>query len=40
MDARSPLCVEAVRAADVLLDRDEWCARWIARHRAQQAAAG
>jgi 5-methyltetrahydrofolate--homocysteine methyltransferase len=39
MDARSPLCVDAVRAADVLLDHDEWCANWIAAHRAKQAAA-
>ena len=31
MDARSPECVEAVRAADLLLGSDEWGARWIAR---------
>ena len=33
MDARSPQCVEAVRAGDLLLGRDEWGARWIARYR-------
>jgi 5-methyltetrahydrofolate--homocysteine methyltransferase len=39
MDARSPQVVEAVRAADFLLGDDEWGARWIADHRAKQAAA-
>ncbi len=39
MDARSTQCVEAVRAGDFLLGRDEWGARWIAAHRAKQAAA-
>jgi 5-methyltetrahydrofolate--homocysteine methyltransferase len=39
MDARSPQCVEGVMAADLLLGRDEWGARWIAAHRARQAAA-
>jgi 5-methyltetrahydrofolate--homocysteine methyltransferase len=39
MDARSPQCVEAVRAGDFLLGRDEWGARWIANFRAKQAAA-
>jgi 5-methyltetrahydrofolate--homocysteine methyltransferase len=39
MDARSPVCVEAVRAADFLLGHDEWGAHWIAAHRAKQAAA-
>ncbi len=39
MDARSRECVEAVRAADFLLGHDEWGARWIANHRAKQAAA-
>ena len=39
MDARSLQCVEAVRAGDFLLGRDEWGARWIAAHRAKQAAA-
>jgi 5-methyltetrahydrofolate--homocysteine methyltransferase len=39
MDARSKECVESVRATDFLLGRDEWGARWIARYRAQKAAA-
>ena len=39
MDARSPECVDAVRAGDLLLGRDEWGARWIASFRASQAAA-
>jgi 5-methyltetrahydrofolate--homocysteine methyltransferase len=39
MDARAPVCVEAVRAADFLLGHDEWGARWIAAHRAKVAAA-
>jgi 5-methyltetrahydrofolate--homocysteine methyltransferase len=38
MDARSPQIVRAVKAADLLLDRDPWGAAWIAAHRAQQAA--
>jgi 5-methyltetrahydrofolate--homocysteine methyltransferase len=38
MDARSPQLVRAVRAADLLLDRDPWGAGWIAAHRAQAAA--
>jgi 5-methyltetrahydrofolate--homocysteine methyltransferase len=37
MDARSPQIVRAVKAADLLLGRDEWGASWIAAHRAQQA---
>jgi 5-methyltetrahydrofolate--homocysteine methyltransferase len=37
MDARSPQIVRAVKAADLLLDRDPWGASWIAAHRAQQA---
>jgi len=40
MDARSPDLVRAVKAADLLLDRDPWGAAWIAAHRSQQAAAG
>lgn len=40
MDARSPALVQAVKAADLLLDRDPWGAAWIAAHRAKQAAAG
>jgi len=39
MDARAPQCVDAVRAGDFLLGRDEWGARWIAKYRAEQAAA-
>ena len=41
MDARSPDLVRAVKAADLLLDRDPWGAAWIAAHRAraQQAPA-
>jgi 5-methyltetrahydrofolate--homocysteine methyltransferase len=35
----APACVESVRAADLLLGHDEWGARWIAAHRARQAAA-
>jgi 5-methyltetrahydrofolate--homocysteine methyltransferase len=38
MDARSPQIVRAVKAADLLLDRDPWGAAWIAAHRARQAA--
>jgi 5-methyltetrahydrofolate--homocysteine methyltransferase len=39
MDARSPDLVRAARAADLLLNRDEWGASWIAAHRAQAAQA-
>jgi len=39
MDARSPQLVRAVKAADLLLNRDEWGAAWIAAHRASQQAA-
>jgi len=38
MDARSPEVVDAVRASDFLLGRDEWGANWIAAYRAKQAA--
>ena len=38
MDARTPELVRAIKAADLLLDRDEWGASWIAAHRAQQSA--
>jgi 5-methyltetrahydrofolate--homocysteine methyltransferase len=38
MDARSPQIVRAVKAADLVLNHDEWGASWIAAHRAQQAA--
>jgi 5-methyltetrahydrofolate--homocysteine methyltransferase len=39
MDARSPELVKAARATDLLLDRDEWGATWIAAHRAAAAEA-
>ena len=39
MDARSRECVDAVRATDFLLGRDEWGATWIRMYRARQAAA-
>jgi 5-methyltetrahydrofolate--homocysteine methyltransferase len=39
MDARSPQLVRAVKAADLLTNRDPWGAGWIASHRARQAAA-
>jgi len=38
MDARSPELVKACRAADLLLNKDEWGATWIAAHRAARAA--
>ena len=38
MDARAPQIVRAVKAADLVLNRDEWGAAWIAAHRAQQAS--
>jgi 5-methyltetrahydrofolate--homocysteine methyltransferase len=38
MDARRDETVEAVRATDFLLGRDEWGATWIRRYRAKQAA--
>jgi 5-methyltetrahydrofolate--homocysteine methyltransferase len=33
----APVCVDSVRAADLLLGHDEWGASWIAAHRARQA---
>jgi len=39
MDARSPQLVRAVKAADLLTDKDSWGASWIAAHRAAQAQA-
>jgi 5-methyltetrahydrofolate--homocysteine methyltransferase len=39
LDARSPQIVRAVQAANLLMNRDEWGAAWIATHRAQQAQA-
>ncbi len=38
MDARSSELVRAVRAGDLLLDRDPWGGAWIAAHRSQRAA--
>ena len=38
MDARSPDLVRAVRASDLLLNRDEWGGRWIAAHRAARSS--
>ncbi|MFL5863668.1 MAG: dihydropteroate synthase [Solirubrobacteraceae bacterium] len=32
------VCVQSVRAADLLLGHDEWGTNWIAAHRARQAA--
>jgi 5-methyltetrahydrofolate--homocysteine methyltransferase len=39
MDARSQQIVDAVKAADLLLNHDEWGMSWIAAHRQRQAAA-
>ncbi len=39
MDARTTQTVDACRAADLLLARDEWGMNWIAAHRQAQAAA-
>jgi 5-methyltetrahydrofolate--homocysteine methyltransferase len=39
MDARSAQLVRAVKAADLLTNRDAWGASWIAAHRAAQAQA-
>jgi 5-methyltetrahydrofolate--homocysteine methyltransferase len=38
MDARSAQLVQAVKAADLLTNKDPWGAAWIAAHRARQAA--
>lgn len=38
MDCRTPLIVESVRAADLLLGLDPWGSNWITRFRAMQAA--
>ena len=38
MDARSPQLVQAVKAADLLPNRDPWGAAWIAAHRARLAS--
>jgi 5-methyltetrahydrofolate--homocysteine methyltransferase len=37
MDARSPAVVTAVKAADLLLGRDDWGAAWIGLYRARQS---
>jgi 5-methyltetrahydrofolate--homocysteine methyltransferase len=34
----APVCVESVRAADLLLGNDPWGSRWIAAHRERQRA--
>jgi 5-methyltetrahydrofolate--homocysteine methyltransferase len=34
----APVCVESVRAADLLLGHDPWGTSWIAAHRARQKA--
>ncbi len=38
MDSRTPLIVESVRAADLLLGLDPWGSNWITRFRAMEAA--
>jgi 5-methyltetrahydrofolate--homocysteine methyltransferase len=38
MDTRTPQIVEAVKAADVFLDHDDWGMAWISAHRAKVAA--
>jgi 5-methyltetrahydrofolate--homocysteine methyltransferase len=38
MDARTPQIVDAVKAADVYLNHDDWGMAWIAAHRAKQIA--
>jgi 5-methyltetrahydrofolate--homocysteine methyltransferase len=38
MDARTPQIVTAVKAADLMLGNDEWGMKWIAAHRAREAA--
>ena len=38
MDARAPMIVESVRAADLLLGLDPWGSIWITRFRAMEAA--
>ncbi|MEI2712454.1 MAG: dihydropteroate synthase [Nocardioides sp.] len=39
MDVRTPSIVDSVKAADLMLGRDEWGGAWIARARAKKAAA-
>ncbi len=38
IDVRSPLIVDAVKAADVMMGNDEWGANWISAFRAKQRA--
>jgi 5-methyltetrahydrofolate--homocysteine methyltransferase len=38
MDARTPIIVEAVRAADLLLGLDQWGSNWITRFRSIEAS--
>jgi 5-methyltetrahydrofolate--homocysteine methyltransferase len=38
MDTRTPQIVDAVKAADVFLNHDDWGMAWIAAHRAKTAA--
>jgi 5-methyltetrahydrofolate--homocysteine methyltransferase len=38
MDTRTPQIVEAVKAADVFLNHDDWGMAWISAHRAKVAA--
>jgi 5-methyltetrahydrofolate--homocysteine methyltransferase len=38
MDTRTPQIVDAVKAADVFLNHDDWGMAWIAAHRAKVAA--
>lgn len=38
MDARTPQIVDSVKAADVLLNHDDWGMNWISAHRAKQSA--
>jgi 5-methyltetrahydrofolate--homocysteine methyltransferase len=33
------VCVQAVRASDLMLGQDPWGSNWIAAHRAREAAA-
>jgi 5-methyltetrahydrofolate--homocysteine methyltransferase len=38
MDVRTPQIVSAVKAADLLMNHDEWGSAWISAHRARAAA--
>ena len=39
MDTRTPTIVDAVKAADLIMNHDDWGSAWIARSRAAKAAA-